>query len=123
MSVWQTIVGIASPLIVAGGATVGVVASRRTGAEANRTADWEKFTTRIESWTARELGAQTERIAALEVDVDELRDERNQFRDERDEFRRKYDSAIAYLRWITRELSRVLPDVDFKPPPNIADDL
>lgn len=130
MSVWQTVLGIASPVLVAAGTTVGVMVSRRTGAEANRTADWEKFTARMESWTERELTAQTSRINGLEETVSEIREDRDRFRneavrfrDDRDELRHKYDAAVAYLRWLTRELQRVLPDADIRPPPEIASDL
>lgn len=113
MTPWQFAVGIVSAVLVLAGTVVTARYSARTGGQANRTADWEGFTRRLEADNER----LRERMDLLEASVDTFRrelrardDRINDLSDELDDFR-------DYSQVLRDELQRRDPSLVLPVPP------
>lgn len=131
----QAVVSLLGALILMVGTWVTARWTRKTGEEANenaaaqaRTADWDAFTQRLESWTERQLKEQDERtgeqLAERDRRIDALADEVAEVRSELSTLMRKYRSAVAYIHRLVRQLQKhVDPDDIETPPDEIVPDL
>lgn len=135
MTLLQAVATIVGALILMIGTWITARFTRRTGAEANenaaaqaRTADWDAFTQRLETWTERQLKEQDERteqqLAERDRRIDALAEEVAHVRSELSTLMRKYRSAVAYIHRLVRQLQKhVDPDDIETPPEEIVPDL
>lgn len=114
---WWQIAGVLSPVLAVAATVIGARLARKTGSEANRTADWSAFMAEHREWTEDRLEERDKRIDALEGKVSTLQSRL-------DDIEAKYRSAIAYIRRIVRQLQQHIDPSDIdSPPPEIAPDL
>lgn len=114
---WWQIAGTVAPTLAVVATIIGARFARKTGAEANNTADWSAFMVEHREWTEDRLEERDKRIDALEGKVTHLQARL-------DDIEVKYRQAIAYIRRLVRQLQRhVDPDDIETPPDEIVPDL
>ena len=114
---WWQIAGVLSPVLAVAATVIGARLARKTGSEANRTADWSAFMAQHREWTEDRLEERDKRIDALEGKVSTLQSRL-------DDIEAKYRSAIAYIRRLVTQLQKhVAPDQIETPPSEITPDL
>ena len=117
MTVGTVVTGVVSAVLVLIGTWISARFSRKTGEEANNTADWSQYGERMDQllkqhqvWTTTQLAERDKRIDGLESRLDTIE--------------AKYRQAIAYIRRLVRQLQRhVDPDDIEAPPDEILPDL
>lgn len=121
---WWQIAGVLAPVLAVIATVIGARFARKTGSEANRTADWEGFAREQREWTEDRLAERDRRIEELALQV-ENRDRRLEAVESRlDMLEAKYRQAIAYIRRLVRQLQQhVDPDAIETPPDEIVPDL
>lgn len=114
---WWQIAGALSPVLAVAATVIGAQFARKTGSEANRTADWSAFVAEHREWTEDRLKERDKRIDTLEGKITTLQSRL-------DDIEAKYRQAIAYIRRLVRQLQRhVEPDEIETPPSEITPDL
>ena len=114
---WWQIAGVIAPALAVAATVIGARFARKTGSEANRTADWSAFMAENREWTEDRLQERDKRIDVLEGKVTNLQSRI-------DDIEAKYRSAIAYIRRLVLQLQRhVDPDQIETPPIDITPDL
>ena len=114
---WWQIAGVLSPVLAVAATVIGARFARKTGSEANHTADWSAFLAESREWTEARLGERDKRIDALEGKVTTLQSRL-------DDIEAKYRAAITYIRRLVQQLQQhVAPDQIETPPTSISPDL
>lgn len=114
---WWQIAGVVAPVLAVVATVIGARFARKTGSEANRTADWSAFMAEHREWTEDRLEERDKRIDALEGKVTTLQARL-------DDIEVKYRAAVAYIHRLVRQLQHhVDPDDIETPPVEIQPDL
>lgn len=117
MTWWQIAGSTLAPTFAIMATLAGARFARKTGSEANSTADWSAFMVEHREWTEDRLEERDKRIDALEGRVTHLQTRL-------DDIEAKYRQAIAYIRRLVRQLQRhVDADQIESPPDEILPDL
>lgn len=75
MRTWQLVAGAVAPSLVFIGGVIGTYYSRRTGEEANRTADWSAFVREQREWTEDRLEERDRHIKDLKNRLDNVQEQ------------------------------------------------
>lgn len=108
---WWQIAGVIAPALAVAATVIGARFARKTGSEANRTADWSAFMAENREWTEDRLQERDKRIDVLEGKVTNLQSRI-------DDIEAKYRSAIAYIRRLVNQLQKHVPPDDIETPPD-----
>ena len=107
--VWQIILGLGAPVLVFLGGWLGTRYSRKTGEEANKTADWSAFMQENREWTEDKLSERDRRIETLETQVKRIMVKFDELSD-------RYVDAVNYIRYAVTHMDK--HGIDFDPPPD-----
>lgn len=94
-----TVGGTIAPFLAVGATIVGAKYARRTGEEANSTANWDSFMRQQREWTKEVLTERDRKIAALEEHGKEV-EQHLTILD------RKHEEAIKHIALLPERLSR-----------------
>ena len=106
---WQIAAGAVAPVLVFVGGFFGTKYSRKTGEEANQTADWSAFLKENREWTEDKLSERDRRIKSLEVQMDAVMERFDELSD-------RYVDAVNYIRYAVTHMDK--HEIDFDPPPD-----
>lgn len=111
MTFWQIATTVLSAVLLFGATVASARFSRKTGEEANNTADWSQYGERMEQllkqhqdWTSTQLAERDKRIDGLESRLNTIEV--------------KYRQAIAYIRRLVRQLQRHVDADEIESPPD-----
>ena len=107
-AMWQIAAGAVAPTLVAVGGFFGTRYSRKTGEEANQTADWSAFLAENREWTEDMLAERDRRIKSLEVQMDTVMERFDELSD-------RYVDAVNYIRYAVTHMDK--HEISFDPPP------
>ena len=106
---WQIILGAVAPVLVFLGGWLGSRYSRKTGEEANKTADWSAFMRENREWTEDKLSERDRRIKSLEVQMKSVLERFDELSD-------RYVDAVNYIRYAVTHMDK--HGLNFDPPPD-----
>lgn len=106
---WQIVAGAIAPVLVFVGGFFGTRYSRKTGEEANKTADWSAFMMENREWTEDRLAERDKRIESLEGQVKTIMGKFDDLSD-------RYVDALSYIRYAVTHMHH--HGIDFDPPPD-----
>ena len=106
---WQIAAGAVAPVLVFVGGFFGTKYSRKTGEEANKTADWGAFLKENREWTEDKLSERDRRIESLEVQMKSIMEKFDELSD-------RYTDALTYIRYAVTHMHH--HGIKFDPPPD-----